>query len=368
MKVMFVANKDITLFLFRKELIEKVLEDKHEVVILCPDGPKMKYFIELGCKHINIPIDRRGKNPLKELITVRLINKSIRIVKPDVVFTYTIKPNLYTGLVRRIKKFKFVPTITGLGTAVNNKGLLSSTLKLFYKVSFKKAYQIFFQNKTNLEWFKEKINQKSKVVLVEGSGVNLNYFKYVEIQEKKVTTFLFLGRIMKDKGIDELIEASTLLKQKYKDEIKIRVAGFFEENYEEKFDSLKNIIDYVGYLDDTRDELTNCTALVLPSYHEGLSNVLLEAQATGRPVIASNIPGCIETFINGISGFAVQSKNAIDLANKMEEYHLLPFTEKVVMSKKSRQYIENRFNREDVVRAYNDLLKGDGLIWVCLKK
>ena len=362
MKVMFVANKDITLFLFRKELIQKVLDDKHEVVILCPDGPKMKYFIGLGCKHINIPIDRRGKNPIKEINTIRLINKSIKIVKPDVVFTYTIKPNLYIGLIRRIKKFKFVPTITGLGTAVNNKGLLSRALKLVYKISFKNAYQIFFQNKTNLEWFKAKISQKSKAVLVEGSGVNLNHFTFREMQDTKVTTFLFLGRIMKDKGIDELIEASTQLKDKYKDDIQIRVAGFFEEDYKEIFDTLREVIDYVGYLDDTREELINCTALVLPSYHEGLSNVLLEAQATGRPVIASNIPGCMETFIDGVSGFAVQSKNARDLADKMEAYHLLTYTDKVLMGKNGRLNIENKFNRENIIKTYSDLLKGDGLL------
>lgn len=362
MKVMFVANKDITLFLFRKELIQKVLEENHEVVILCPNGPKMKFFMDLGCNHIDIPIDRRGKNPFKELKTIRLINKCITKIKPDVVFTYTIKPNLYVGLIRRIRKFKFIPTVTGLGTAVNNKGLLSVAVKLLYKVSFKKAYQIFFQNKTNLEWFKEKINRYSKVVLVEGSGVNLNHFTYREMQDKKVTTFLFLGRIMKDKGIDELIEASIQLKDKYRDDIQIRVAGFFEEDYKEKFDTLREVIDYVGYLDDTREELINCTALVLPSYHEGLSNVLLEAQATGRPVIASSIPGCVETFINGVSGFAVQSKDANDLSNKMETYFLLPFTEKIEMGKNGRLNIESKFNRENVIKSYIDLLKGDGLL------
>ena len=151
MKVMFVANKDITLYLFRRELIEKVISEEHDVIIVCPKGNKVDHFLSLGCSYVDLPIDRRGKNPLKELKSIFKINSLIKKNKPDIVLTYTIKPNLYVGLIRRFKKFRFIPTITGLGTAISTNDFLSQLLTWIYKLSFKKAYTVFFQNNSNLE-------------------------------------------------------------------------------------------------------------------------------------------------------------------------------------------------------------------------
>lgn len=356
---MFVANKDITLYLFRKELIEKIVSDKHEVTILCPSGSKIQHFIDLGCKFINLSIDRRGKNPFKELITLSKIFKNIKKIKPEIVFTYTVKPNLYVGIVRRFIKFKFFPTVTGLGTTINNKGFISSIIKMLYMLSFKKAHNVFFQNEENYKWFLKNVSPKTKGILVAGSGVNVNFFKYNELNDSSVTRFLFLGRIMKDKGIEELIEASKYLKEKYNNEVQIRVAGFFEENYKDIFDNLKYVIDYVGYIEDSRDEINKCSALVLPSYHEGLSNVLLEAQASGRPVIASNIPGCIETFIDGISGLLIEPKNIKSLIEAMERFHLLSNDTKKTMGFEGRKYIEKKFNRNGIINTYFNAMEGE---------
>mgnify|MGYP001019767364 CR=1 FL=1 len=358
MNVMFVANKDITLYLFRRELLEKIIQKGNNVYIVCPQGSKLKYFIELGCIHIDICLDRRGKNPFNELKTILQLNKIIKKYCPDFVYSYTIKPNLYVGIVRRIKKFMYIPTVTGLGTVVNKKGILSLIIKYLYKVSFKKVDMVYFQNANNLEWFSKNVSSKYPSRLVPGSGVNLSHFYYQEMTNDKNTTFLYLGRIMKEKGIDELLEAAIFLKAKYDDKIKFRFAGFFEENYESRFNSLNNVIEYIGFIDDTREELSRCSALVLPSYHEGLSNVLLEAQATGRPVLASNIPGCIETFIEGISGFSFESKNSKSLISCLEKFHLLQFESKREMGIAGREHVERNYNREIIVNSYLELLKG----------
>jgi len=242
------------------------------------------------------------------------------------------------------------------------KGYINFLIKRLYRFSFKKVHVAFFQNTDNLQWFFDNINAKIKTTLVNGSGVNLTRFSYNQLQQDKVTKFLFLGRIMKEKGIDELFRAAKILKQKYNDAIQFTVAGFIEEDYRDLIQNLvnDNIISYIGFVDDSHNELIKHTALVLPSYHEGLSNVILEAQATGRPVIASDIPGCREAFVDGVSGFKIKVKDVDDLVLKLEAFHNLGFDSKNNMSIKGRQFIETHYDRNKVVRDYINIIeKGD---------
>jgi galacturonosyltransferase len=358
MKILLVVNKDITLYLFRKEFVEQLIKNGHQVSILSPYGEKLEYFREIGCNLIDYKINRSGKNPFVELGILNKFCKVIKRIQPDYIFTYTVKPNIYVGIMSRFKEIKFIPTVTGLGRALNNKGIVSGFLKQLYKFSFKKPYTIFFQNTYNQAWFQNNINKKSKTVLVNGSGVNLKMFDYSEAISSTQTTFLFLGRIMKDKGIDELLAASISIKEKFGDSTVIKIAGFYEDNYEQIIKELeaKKIIDYLGFVDNTVSLIKKCSVVVLPSYHEGLSNVLLEAQAIGRPVIASNIPGCNETFIDGISGYSVNVKDAFDLENKMVRFHKLDNDAKNKLGFNGREHVIKNFDRNDIVHEYMNII------------
>lgn len=358
MKILLVVNKDITLYLFRKEFVEELIKTGYQVSILSPYSEKLEFFREIGCNLIHYKINRRGKNPFAELRAINKFSKVIIRIQPDYVFTYTVKPNMYMGIISRYKKMKFIPTITGLGSAINNKGVLSFFLKQLYRFSLKKAYIIIFQNTYNQAWFQNNINNKAKTLLVNGSGVDLKIFDYSEALPSSQTTYLFLGRIMKDKGIDELIAASISIKDKYGDSTVIKLAGFYEDDYEKIIKEMetKKIIQYLGFVDNTSSLLKNCSVVVLPSYHEGLSNVLLEAQAIGRPVIASNIPGCKETFIDEVSGFSVNVKDALDLTAKMIKFHELSSLEKIKMGIKGREFIKKNFDRKDIVQEYMKII------------
>jgi len=354
MRILFVANKDITLFLFRRELIEKLIDLHHEIYLLCPYGEKLEYFENKGCKLFDYAIDRKGVNPFKEIKVLFRFLKAIKKINPDYIFTYTIKPNIYVGIISRFKRIDFIPTITGLGRAFNGESINETFIHVLYKISFKNAYTVVFQNSFIKNWFFEKINKKVPTLLVNGSGVNLLDYQYESFNESKKTTFLYLGRIMREKGIDELISAAKLLKENYGKGVSIQIAGFHEEGYEKIIETLQKqeIIEYLGYLENPIEAIKNCSSIVLPSYHEGLSNVLLEAQAVGRPVIASNIPGCKETFIDGVSGFSVRVKDFMNLYENMKKYHLLPFKDKQKMGIEGRHYIETNFNRNEIVDQY----------------
>ncbi len=362
MKILIVANKDITIYLFRKEFVEELIKLNYKVYILCPYGNKLEHFRNLGVNLIDYSIDRRGKNPFTEFRVLLKYNQVIKKIHPDYVFTYTIKPNIYMGIISRLRRIRFVPTITGLGSSLNQKGFLNRLIISLYRISFKRAYVAFFQNVENIEWFKTNINNKIHTCLVSGSGVNLDKFKYSELIPTLETRFLFLGRVMKDKGVQEFFTAARILKQKYLDNMQFKVAGFIEDDYRIDIEKLQSdgILTYIGFTNDTYSELIECSALVLPSYHEGLSNVLLEAQATGRPVVASNIPGCKETFIDGLSGLSVKVKNSDDLLEKMEHFHLLSDENKIKMSKNGRTHVEQNFDRKKVVREYISIIENGG--------
>jgi galacturonosyltransferase len=363
MKILLVANKDITLYLFRKEFIEELIK-KYEVHILCPQGDKLSYFESLGVKLHYYELDRRGKNPLNELKVLLTLKKKIKNIKPDYIFSYTIKPNIYVGLISCFMKCKFVPTITGLGTVNQNKGLLSKIIKKLYKISFKKSYIAVFQNSNNLNWFKTNVNNKVNTLLVNGSGVNLTKFSFVTLEDTPVTSFLFLGRIMKEKGIEEYIEAATTIKNRYGNKVIFSVAGFMEDDYKDQLEASQNnnIIQYLGFIEDTQNILINHTALVLPSYHEGLSNVILEAQATGRPVLASRIPGCIEAFEDNLTGISFTVKDTMDLINKLDYFIGLSFNDKKNMSFNARKFVEDKYSRAGVVQKYLDVIEKENLL------
>lgn len=358
MKIMLIANKDVSLYLFRKEFVDELVNNENDVIIVCPYGKNLEYFKNIGCQLVNYKLNRRSINPINDFILLIKYYKILRKYKPDYVFTFTIKPNIYIGIIRRFINIKFFPTITGLGTSISSEGLLYKFMIILYKISFKKAEVVVFQNKTNLEWFNKNIKLNILSKLVNGSGVNLEKYSYKPYTATS-TKILFLGRIMKEKGIEELIDASMKVKKIYGNEIEILIAGFFEENYESKINEMvqEGIIRYLGYIDNTIDLISECSAVVLPSYHEGLSNVLLEAQSIGRAVIASRIPGCVETFIDGISGISVNVKDSHDLFNKIVFFHLLKREDKIKMGLAGRNFVEKHYDRNKVVQDYIKLIK-----------
>jgi len=358
-KILIISNMDITIYLFRKEIIKRLVDEKYRVIILCPNGEKLEYFSKIGCEIVDLKMNRHSKNLFKEILLLSEINKQVKRINPDLIMTYTIKPNIYGGIVARFRKKKIISTVTGLGTSIQRKGFITYIIKRMYRFGFKKTTKVFFQNQSNLEWYKKNILDTSSYVLTPGSGVNLEAFKFFEIEEKTKTVFLFLGRIMRDKGINEFLEAASFVKAKYQDSVEFKVAGLCEKGYEDiikEFED-KKIIEYLDFVDDVSKEIKNADCVVLPSYHEGMSNTLLEAQATGRSVIASDVPGCINTFINGETGFAVKPRNVESLIEKIKDFINTPFEKRNEMSTNARKYVEDNFDRKKVVEMYFNIIK-----------
>lgn len=353
MKVLIIANNDIGLYKFRKELLEELVKE-NEVFIALPKGEYYNELVSIGCNYIVTELDRHGTNPLKELKLISFYKKIIKGIKPEIVFTYTIKPNIYGGMACASLNVPYVANITGLGTAVENPGLMQFITVNLYKFALRKAKKVFFQNSENKNFMISKGIIKVPYDILPGSGVNLKEYQVSEYPDHGTVDFVFVSRIMKEKGIDQYLDAAKEIRKMYP-ETRFHVCGFCEQDYKNELVELQKegTIIYHGLVKDMASFYKDMSCTIHPTYYpEGLSNVLLETAASGRPIITTNRSGCREVVDDGIDGFIVQEKNSKDLINKIILFLSKDVSERKQMGLNARTKVEKEFDRKEVINKY----------------
>lgn len=353
MKILILANNDVGLYKFRKELIQELLRLGNKVIVSVPNGELISDIRKLGVKVILTDVDRRGINPLTDL---KLLIRYFRIevtLKPDLVITYTIKPNVYGGIVSRLLHISYAENITGLGTTFQTENLVKKLVCFFYKISSTRAKVVFFENEENKQIFLDNhLIREEQACKLNGAGVNLDEYPYTEYpDENEPVRFLFIGRVMKEKGVDELFDAAKRIKKKYPDVI-FDIVGPMEDEYSSVIKELEEdgIITYYGYQKDVRPFIARCQCFVLPSWHEGMANTLLEAGAMGRPLITSRIHGCMEAVILNKTGLLSEKKSVESLYNEIEKMCKMSYQDRKEMGSESRINVEKNFNKRNVVK------------------
>jgi len=358
MKILIICNYSSGLYTFRGMLIQELIKQGHTVKAIVPkldDENEKKAennLKKMHCAIKRIPMERRGMNPVKDLGLMRAYYATVKKMQPDLVLTYTIKPNIYGGMVCRLLKVPYVVNITGLGTAFQGNGMLKQLVTGMYKTALKKVKIVLFENVENRDIFvNTEIVPKNKTHVLAGAGVDLEHFQYAEYPESgDCTRFLFIGRVMQEKGIDELFQAMRKLnKNGYK--CSLNILGGFEENYSEKIKKYdaEGWLHYQGYQTDVRPFIEQSHCFVLPSWHEGMANTNLENAAMGRPVITSNIHGCLEAVEDGVTGYLCEKQNADDLYEKMKRMCELSYEERKAMGIAGRKHMEEVFDKKKVV-------------------
>lgn len=335
---------------FRRELVAE-LQKYYEVVISTPFVGHEDDLAAMGCKMIKTDVDRRSMNPIEDGKLLCTYMNMLKAERPDMVVTYSIKPNIYGGLACQFRKIPYCVNVQGLGTAFQKKGL-AQVVTLMYKVACRKVKTVFFENKGNAELFQKKgITPEGQQTVLAGAGVNLEYYAYLPYPEHEAVHFLYLGRIMKEKGMDELFEAIRRLHAEYGDKVVLDLVGFFEDKYKEEVEQLakEGIVVFHGFQEEPRPYYGNADCVVLPSYHEGMSNVLLEATATGRPIITSDIPGCREAVDQGKSGMLCKAKDADSLYQAMKQVMEMTPDQRALAGKLGREKMEREFDKQKVV-------------------
>lgn len=360
MKILILANYDVGLYQFRRELIAELLR-AHEVILSLPNGDLVRPLEESGCRFIETSVDRRGINPMTDFKLMLRYRKLLRREKPDLVITYTIKPNIYGGIVCRLRKVPYAVNITGLGTAFQNRGALRRLVTALYKAALKKANVVFFENAENIRTLlDEGVVREKQCCLLNGAGVNIDHYAFTTYpSEERPVRFLFMGRVMREKGMDELFDAMTRLHQEGLD-CTLDVLGGYEENYADRISAYteQGWLNYRGYQKDVRPFIAESHCFVLPSWHEGMANTNLECAAMGRPVITSNIHGCKEAVLENVSGLLCEPKDADSLHEAMKRFLEMNQEERTAMGRAGRKHMEEVFDKKKVVEQ---TIKGLGL-------
>lgn len=361
-KILILCNKDSGIYDFRKELLIRLVEEGYEVIVSVPKGNCISNIERLGCIVEITEFSRRGMNPVEDFKLLLTYVKLMKKYNPVIALTYTIKPNVYGNLACRIMKMPSIANITGLGTTIHSGSFIGRITLMLYRVGLKKVECVFFQNRSNYSFMKEKKCVKDNYEIISGSGVNLVENSFEDYPSEQNGIFvLSVMRIMKDKGIEELL--SVIEKWESKEKVCFRLIGDYEQETKEIYEpwiqklQKQGKLEYYGYRDDSHEFMKNAHVIVHPSYHEGMSNVLLEAAATGRMVIASDIPGCRETFKDNITGIAIKTRSIESLESALHRAINMHESERKKMGCSGRMWVEENFDREKVVTCYIKKIK-----------
>lgn len=368
MKICFCDNSIKSLLGFRGDVIAYFLSKGHQVFLLAPILAERdsKTIIPEGCTLVKVNMDPSAMSPIKDSKLLLEYFRLYRKIRPDAVFNYTIKPNIYSCLAAKILGIKVVDMLAGLGYVFSGNNLLLSLARKLYRFGLRRADKVFVLNEINSKFILENnfVSPKNLVCLSNGEGVNLEKYPYKDNNFEKGSIFLMVARVLYDKGYSEFIEAAKIIKAKHPN-VKFEILGPIDNTspmsvplevvnrdmYEGYFEYCGETLDVQSYIE--RDGVV----LVLPSYHEGMNRSLMEGCSMGRPIITSDIPGCRELVEEGVNGFLCKSKDTASLVEALEKFIHLDDDEKTMMSRNSRRIAEEKFDVRKVYTYYEEALK-----------
>ncbi len=365
-KIVFSSNTSFSLYNFRLGLMKALREKSFKVIAVAPKDEYSEKIVVEGFEFYPIKnLDRKGKNPIKDLKLFFEYYRLYKKLKPDLVLSFTIKPNIYGAIACGLLGIKSISVITGLGYVYIKKGILQSIVNILYKIAFHFNQKIIFLNKEDMEIFLHKKFNEKKATLIKSEGINHSNFAPINIERQTTKPiFLMISRLLWDKGVKEFVEAGRFLKEKGI-EAEFWILGPFDEGnpasvpreYIERAQK-EGIIKYLGQTDDVRPYIAQADAVVLPSYYrEGVPRVLLEAMAMAKPIITTDSVGCREVCRNGENGFLVKVKDPFSLAQAMIKFLKMPEEERRQMGENGRKMVLEEFDERKVVEKYFELIK-----------
>jgi len=359
MRIAIVLNTSWNIYNFRMNFVRSLLEKGYEVHTIAPYDDYTYLLQEAGCIYHKVRMDSRGANPIKDSALIAELFMIYRKIKPDFILHYTIKPNVYGTLAASLLKIPVINNVCGLGTVFLKDNLVSLVAMTLYKISFRFADRVFFQNPDDLNLFLDRnLVPKKAVDLLPGSGIDLKKFQPVPYRRNEKFTFLLISRLITDKGVLEYIDAIKKLRSQGLD-ARFQVLGSMDPKHKRgiKTEVIKDwintgLIEYLGTTNDVREHIKNADCIVLPSYREGTPHTLLEAASCSKPIIATDVPGCNHVVENNVNGLLCKLKDADDLAAKMNTMAGMSDHTLQQFGKNGRAKMEAEYDESVVINKY----------------
>jgi glycosyltransferase involved in cell wall biosynthesis len=365
MHIVLTTNTSFVAANFRAGLIKALLAEGHSITVLASHDAFSKKLTSMGCQVIPIDIDRNGTNPFSEARALIAIYRNLKRIRPDIVFSFTIKNNIYAGLACRTLGIPIAPNVTGLGPAFGSSGALNWLVRNLYRIAFRKARKVFFQNSDDRDVFlNAELVPDERAHLLPGSGVDLTKFGMAPMPKGDESIhFLLVARMLEDKGVGLFVDAAQQVKAAHP-RARFQLLGPIDSDSRTAIAKAEidrwvsdGLVEYLGTKTDVRPALLQAHCIVLPSYyHEGTPRSLLEAGAMGRPIITTDMPGCRDTISQGVNGFLVHPRDATDLARAMQSFVALSANERQAMGLASRRLMEAKYDEKFVINAYLTLM------------
>jgi len=359
------ANGDWNIANFRQGLIRALRSAGYEPVVIAPKDPAAEArMAALGVQRIPVRIERSGRNPLADARLLLEYKRLLGKLRPAAYLGFTIKPNIYGSLAAASLGIPAIPNVSGLGTAFIRRGMLQQIVTRLYRVAFSRCPVVFFQNDEDRQLFVDRgIVEDRQARVLPGSGVDLEHFT-PRPPTNGPPAFLLVGRLLRDKGVREFVGAARALSPMLTGS-RFQLLGPIDQANRTAITRAQldnwvaeGVVEYLGVTDDVRPYMAKATAVVLPSYREGLPRSLLEAAAMERPLIAADVPGCRDVVEDGVNGYLCDPRDSRSLASAMRRMAALSPAERLAMGQAGRRKVQEQFGEELVVQSYLDVLDG----------
>ncbi|PLZ00551.1 glycosyl transferase [Burkholderia sp. WAC0059] len=365
MRVSLVCNTAWAIHTYRHGLLRALNAAGAEVTVIAPRDRTFEPLAAMGCRCIDLPVASKGTNPLDDLRTLRALYRHYRAIQPHVVFHYTIKPNIYGSIAAALARVPSVAVTTGLGYVFIQKSRAAQVAKRLYRFAFRFPREVWFLNRDDEAAFASErlLAHPERARLLHGEGVDLGQFAYTPLPEREEFSFVLIGRLLWDKGVGEYVEAARRLRTRYP-HARFRLLGPVGADNPSAISrdevaawEREGVIDYLGETQDVRPFIADADCVVLPSYREGVPRTLMEACAMGRPVVATDVPGCREVVEHGSNGLLCEARSADSLEKSLAQMLETDAAERREMGERGRRKVAAEFDEYNVIQRYRELIR-----------
>ncbi|WP_438393879.1 glycosyltransferase family 4 protein [Caballeronia sp. DA-9] len=369
LRIALVCNTGWAIHTYRRGLLRMLVEQGAEVSIIAPRDRTFPLMEDMGCRCVELPMASKGTNPRDDLKTLAALYREYRRTQPHIVFHYTIKPNIYGTIAAKLAGVPSIAVTTGLGYVFIQQSGTANIAKKLYRFAFRFAREVWFLNKDDRQAFIDQnlLVHPERARLLHGEGVDLADYAFQPLPRANPQTegffFVLIGRLLWDKGVAEYVEAARRIRAKYPyARFQLLGPAGVDNPSAITLDEVQawqreGVIDYLGEATDVRAFIDNADCVVLPSYREGVPRTLMEASAMGRPIVATNVPGCREVVENGVTGFLCEAKSVDSLAQQLERMLLLSHAARAEMGVAGRAKVTREFDENGVVERYKGTIR-----------